>query len=178
MANIQALTIREQAAVKLYVHGIETSPQRLYQIAHPGRLEDALGLVDLPATASRWIRSRKVVEYIEAEQISFRAKVEKERLKIESETIARLQTKEGKAALDSKFIDYSTTEAQLSKLNEIVNSAKDPSEALDALKILIARKAELQTEDRPGSKSVMRFYVPINCKICPLKAKAQRNTNP
>lgn len=170
MAKNQQLSIREQAAVKLYISGFEKSPQRLYQIAHRGSLEDVLGLADLAATASRWFHSKKVQDYLSGEQSAFDALKGKERMKIESETIARIQTKEGKEAVKSKFTDYSNAESQVQKLNEIVNTAKDPSEALDALKVLIARKAELQPEEdatRPGRKQV-HLYRPLRCFECPL----------
>lgn len=164
------ITIREMAAARLLVYGLEKSPARLYQVAHPGALETVAGLSDLPATASRWLRSKKIQAFIETEQAALDAKREKDRKRIEAETLARIQSaKEGTQL--AGHVDYSVPANQLRKLNELINSAGDPSEALDALKVLISKQNELAPEKR--TERPIRAYVPITCTECPLYAEAK-----
>lgn len=74
---------------------------------------------------------------------------------------------------NSKFVDYSDPKAQTRKLNELVNSADDPGEALDALKVIIST----QKADREAAKErkTVQYYRPIRCNQCPLyQNKAQK----
>lgn len=63
-------------------------------------------------------------------------------------------------------IDYTDPVAQKAKLNEIIASAKDSGEALDALKVIISG----QKDDKQAAKDnqIQRFYTPLQCKECPL----------
>lgn len=70
-----------------------------------------------------------------------------------------------------KNIDYSDPANQARKLNELVNSADDPGEALDALKVIIST----QKADREAArdKKAVGAYVPITCYDCPLYLEAK-----
>ena len=72
----------------------------------------------------------------------------------------------------TKFVDYSSPAAQQAKLNELVNTASDPGEALDALKVII----QGQKADREAAKEgrVQRVYLPISCEACPLYQNARK----
>lgn len=72
----------------------------------------------------------------------------------------------------SKFVDYSDPRAQRDKLNQLVNTADDPGEALDALKVIISS----QKADREAAKEgkVARAYLPETCDACPLYQKARK----
>lgn len=176
MPKTTQLTIREQAAIKLLIIGEITSPQQLYRIAYADSLEAVEALADLPANASRWLRSQRVQNYLEAEKAAYNAKREKDRLKIEADALAKYGKESSQTSTTHPdFTDYSSPAAQIAKLNELVNTAKDPGEVLDALKVLISKQNELQagmqeTKDR----KVQRFYTPLQCRDCPLyKAKAE-----
>lgn len=83
-----------------------------------------------------------------------------------------VRTDSGPKLKNSKFIDYSSPEAQQAKLNELVNTADDPGEALDALKVII----QSQKADRDAAKEgrVQRVYLPIACDACPMYQKARK----
>lgn len=171
--NNSELTIRERAAVLLFVNGIETSPKKLYTIAHPGDLRTVEGLADLPATASRWLRSVRVQKVIASERSACETRKDAERARIEAEVAARNQTSPG-GVVPRGFVDYSNPAAQLNKLNELVNTAADSGEALDALKVLLSRQNDLAPEKRTEKR--VRAYLPISCTECPLylRAKTER----
>jgi hypothetical protein len=67
-------------------------------------------------------------------------------------------------------IDYSDPKAQTDKLNELINTADDPGEALDALKVIISTQ-KADREAARSQKSVI-YYRPIRCKQCKLYQKA------
>ena len=83
-----------------------------------------------------------------------------------------VRTYSGPKLKNSKFVDYSSPAAQQAKLNELVNTADDPGEALDALKVII----QSQKADRDAAKEgrVQRVYLPVSCTDCPLYLKARK----
>ena len=72
----------------------------------------------------------------------------------------------------AKFVDYSDPANQRRKLNELVNKASDPGEALDALKVIISG----QRDDKQAAKERRQVaaYLPICCNDCPLYQKARK----
>ena len=170
--NALELTVREEAAIRLYLHeGEDISPVYLYRLAHPGSLQEVDSLKDLPASASRWIRSKKVTQYMDEQRAILNDRKAKERMKIESEITARIQASAdpGKHTVPG-FVDYSDPKAQLAKLNELINTASDPGEALDAMKVLLSKQAELAPAREPEKQQ--RFFLPLCCSECPLYAMA------
>lgn len=166
------LTEREQAAIRLYLfENEEISPVKLYRMAYAGSLKEVDSLKDLPASASRWLRSKKVSKYLDEQRAILNDRKAKERMKIESEVTARIQASAdtGKHTVPG-FVDYSDPKAQLAKLNELINTASDPGEALDAMKVLLSKQAELAPAREP--EKVSRFYRPLCCDQCPLYAMA------
>lgn len=161
------ITIREQSAVRLHIYmDGEVSPTVLYRVAHPGSIETVEAISDLPAVSSRWWRSRKIQDFYTAEKALYDARRDAERKRVEAETINRIQAEKAGHLDQSGLIDFSIPENQRAKLNEIINTATDPGEALDALKVIISKQAEIVPErkDKP-----VRFYLPLDCKEgCPL----------
>lgn len=166
--NKNEITIRERAAAVLYVYGVETSPAKLYAVAHPGSLETVEGLADIRAGASRWIRSRKIQEFIQRERAALDARQAQERKRIESDVLARVQAEKDDSITGEGEIDFSDPANQLRKLNSLINCSKDAGEALDALKVMIAKQQELAPEKQRKEKTV-KFYRPLDCRDdCPL----------
>ena len=165
-----SLTPREEAAVRLFLHeGEDLSPVFIYKLAHRGSLEEVEHLADIAASASRWIRSKKVTQYMNEQRAIFNDRKAKERMKIESEVTARIQASADPAKHTVPgFVDYSDPKAQLAKLNELINTASDPGEALDAMKVLLSKQAELAPAREPEKQQ--RFYLPLACSECHLKA--------
>ena len=73
---------------------------------------------------------------------------------------------------NSKYVDYSDPSAQRAKLNELINTATEPGEALDALKVIISG----QRADRDAAKEgrTVRAYLPVSCHECPLYEKLRK----
>jgi len=63
-------------------------------------------------------------------------------------------------------VDYTNPKNQADKLNELINTADDPSEALDALKVIISSQRADKESAKQGRQ--VRTYIPINCTDCPL----------
>ena len=164
-----SLTPREEAAVRLFLHeGEDLSPVFIYKLAHRGSLEEVEHLADIAASASRWIRSKKVTQYMNEQRAIFNDRKAKERMKIESEVTARIQASADPAKHTVPgFVDYSIPANQIRKLNELVNTATDPGEVLDALKVILNKQGEIAP---PQQDKPMRFYLPLSCKECHLKA--------
>ena len=70
----------------------------------------------------------------------------------------------------ARIIDYTNPENQTRKLNELINTASDAGEALDALKVIIqGQKAD---RDAAREQKTVRAYLPVMCSGCPLYEKA------
>lgn len=156
------LTLREQAAIRLYIYTDgDIGIADLYRVAYNGDETAVSRIASIPSVASRWWRSGKVVDYYTREKAAYDAKREKERLQIEREVSTRVPSTE------KKEIDYSVPSNQIAKLNEIINGASDPAEALDALKVVIGKQGELAPEKKTFGQQI-RTYLPLKCQACPL----------
>ena len=81
------------------------------------------------------------------------------------------RTDEQKPRAQVRAVDYSDPKNQAQKLNELVNTASDPGEALDALKVIISS----QKADREAAKErkTVQVYLPLTCDACPLRQRAK-----
>lgn len=166
------ITIREQSAVRLHIYlDGEVSPSLLYRVAYPGSIDAVEAISDLPAVASRWWRSRKIQDFYTAEKALHDARKDAERKRIEAEAIHRIQAEKAGHTDTAGMIDFSIPENQRKKLNQLINTATDPGEALDALKLIISKQNELAPEER--RESPVRVYLPLSCQDCPLYKKAK-----
>lgn len=161
------ISAREMMAVQLYVYYPgRIPPPRLYSLAYPGAFAEVQALKDLPATASRWWRSRKIQDYLADVSAQAKAHQEAEASRIEREILARLPSHQVDS-IPEKGVDYSDPRNQRKKLNELINGATDPHDQLDAIKVMIARQAEITT-DKPNNPRV-KVYLPITCDQCRIR---------
>ena len=137
----------------------------------PRYCSDLASLKALPSAATHWYQSERVRNFIEAERAAYQARKMKERERIEQEVIER--QKEGQTT-KKKFVDYSDPVNQRQKLNELINTATDPDEVLDALKVLISQGVKLPPENPNGNQRQIRAYLPLNCRECPLYIEAEK----
>ena len=163
------LSEREKAAIHLHIYGGVNNWQLLYRIAVPDSFPDESlkGLSDL---ASKWKRSPKIQTYLQTVQeqkFLYEQKIKAAAI----ETGDNVRTNSDISTQKEKNIDYSDPANQARKLNELVNSADDPGEALDALKVIIST----QKADREAArdKKAVGAYVPITCYDCPLYLEAK-----
>lgn len=171
MALKKELTDREKFVLRAAVALGEDSTSLLFRLAYDGSEADLASLRALPSTASHWFATPKVQAFIEAERAAYQARKMKERERIEQEVNQR--QKEGQTTTKRRFVDYSDPVNQREKLNELINEASDPDEALDALKVLIAQGGKLPPENPNGNQRQIRAYLPLNCRECPLYIEAE-----
>lgn len=162
----KTLTDKEKAVLYWHVFGGVNDWHLLYKTAINEATFKGKTLNNLRDYVSKWKNSEKVKNYIrELEILKLRMlETAKEEGKIEGAESVR--TKSGDLVEGAVFVDYSNPTNQIRKLNTLINKAKDPNEALDALKVLIAsQKADKETlkEGKP-----IRAYLPISCHNCPL----------
>lgn len=137
--------------------------QQLYKLCHPETKS-----TNLAPIVSRWKNSPKISEYLQRLQEEHGALIEKAREEGRQEERGRNSepgTRTDKNGADA-LIDYSDPQQQRRKLNELVNTAEDQKEALDALKTIIAT----QKDDREAARErkQIQSYLPMKCKSCPL----------
>lgn len=168
------LTDREKAAIYWHIFGGVDDWKALY-----------LAALDEPYTgpeknlsdfASKWKRTPKIQAYIETVRESrfkiLQAAQQKGFEEGRAAVMDNVHTEPANGARSTKFVDYSDPANQARKLNELVNTADDPGEALDALKVIM----QAQKADREAAKDnkIARFYLPLQCSGCPLLEKRRR----
>lgn len=168
------LTEREKSALYMHVFGAVDNWRLLYCIAENGPAKNP-ETVEKTAV-SKWKNSDKVTAYIDtlkrAKYDLLKAAEDQGAERARNEHGVNTCTKPETPAPVAKFIDYSNPDAQRAKLNELVNTADDPGEALDALKVII----QGQRADRDAAKDgrTVRAYVPLGCTSCPLYNGARK----
>ena len=149
-----------------------------YIIADEKPTKELAKLTYLDSSVSRWKNSAKIKKALEEAIKYFADRDADERKKgflegqkaalqgTEQEKEDNIRIEPGKPLRIEKYIDYSDPAAQTRKLNELVNTADDPGEALDALKVIIQTQKADRDAAREGKQ--VRAYLPISCTGCPL----------
>jgi hypothetical protein len=173
---MQDLTLSEKVAICGLVCGVVDNWADCYLIG-AGKYGDlSVNRNNLRPTVSRWKNSAKVVKEYEKQMAEFTTRIKGNPLNSgNSEDEKRLSegdkehTKNGKRAQ----IDYTRPENQRTLLNDLINTADDQKDKLDALKTII----QAQKDDRQAAKDnqIQRFYSPLRCSSCPLYQKANKN---
>lgn len=187
---MKILTKREKAVIFAFAAGQVENWTQTYVLAHQRPETEILAQTSLRATVSRWkLREDVQTAYKNAlailaarDQQTAAAAVQKANEQNSSEeeeetTADSVRTKQKARAAVAGPVDYTNPAEQARKLNELINTASDPGEALDALKVIISS----QRADKEAAKEGKRvlFYAPLRCRDCPLYAKArakQENT--
>ena len=179
------ITERENAILYALALGVIDSWQKAYILAHQRPEEEVKQQSALYSTVSRWKQHPEIVKAYNNAVAILKAREDKIREESkgagiqepkEEETSTgdnvRTETKTGRKLAGN--VDYTNPAEQARKLNELVNNAEDPGEALDALKVIIASQKADRESAREGKRVV--FYTPLRCKDCPLyeKARAKR----
>ena len=173
------LTQAEIAAIYYHVFGNCSDWIQLYAIADNLPNADNINR----STVYKWKNSAKIVDLIrdlqrrksdlldEAVTKAMNERNEDRQTEIQTDR-ERVRTENDTKNGRPKFIDFSRPENQTAKLNELVNTASDPGEALDALKVII----QGQRADRDAAKEgrIVRAYLPVSCTDCPLYEKAKK----
>ena len=168
------LTPGEIAAVYYHVFGGCQDWRLLYAIADGIKDKQVYDINH--NTVSKWKGMDKItglIQQLTAEKVrNEKTGTEKGNNQDEQQAGGSVRTEPGPKLKNSKFVDYSSPAAQQAKLNELVNTADDPGEALDALKVII----QSQKADRDAAKEgrVQRVYLPVSCTDCPLYLKARK----
>jgi len=165
----KTLTDKEKAVLFWHVFGGVDDWALLYKTALNEKTFKGQSFKNLKDYVSKWKRTSKVQNFIrELEILKIRMlETAKEEGRIEGAESVR--TNGENLVSGGVFVDYSNPTNQIRKLNALINTAKDPNDTLDALKVLIAsQKADKETlkEGKP-----IRAYLPISCNRCPLYLK-------
>lgn len=181
------ITNRERAAILLLLTGFINDWKECYLIAEDKSRKDAENVQYIASAISKWKNSGKITKAVEqmTRFLSDLRAEERNRARAEA-----LQTEEEKRRTEEnggggnvrtdgerrraivQNVDYSNPENQTKKLNELINTANDPGEALDALKVLIST----QKDDKQAAREQkqVRAYLPLMCQQCPLYEKARK----
>lgn len=166
------LSEREKAALYYHLFTGCKDWREIYLIATDQPINEARKDVNLSAYSSRWKTSGKVQDFLamERDKRAVWEARERERIEQDIKSAGESVRKDGKQK--TGFVDYSNPENQRKKLNELVNSANDPGEALDALKVIISG----QKDDRQAAREQkqVRAYLPLTCQDCPLYQKVRK----
>lgn len=171
------LTPREKSAIFALAGGIIPDWITCFIAGHEKSTTDVQNQLGLKSNVSRWKHSNKVTKFYEECRERLNNYNQNETAPDNSNIT---DTNTGNNNTDSKhskrgrkggFIDYASPDNQTAKLNEIINTASNAGEALDALKVIIST----QRADRDGAKEQkqVRAYLPKNCSSCLFYAKAK-----
>lgn len=166
------LTPHELAAIYLHVYGGVSDWPQLYAIADGIKNLDNINR----STVYKWKCSAKIVELIRdlerKKQDTIDNAVNKALEQIKGNEGGNIRTDIENGPKKAKIVDYSDPMNQARKLNELVNTATDPGEALDALKVIM----QAQKSDREAAREqrVVRAYLPLTCSECPYLEKARK----
>lgn len=158
------LTKREKLSLLLLVHGLEDSPLALFELACP---EQAAANKFPASAASRWLQSKRVSSFVEAQRAALRERRAKHDEEVVRAYVASVGIEETEAPGGK---DYSNPANRKRLLNALIAGSNDSKEILDALK-LIATQPETGEQAR---QEVQRFYMPLQCRDCPLYAEAKK----
>lgn len=194
MATKKELTLREKFAIKGYASKIIHSWYDVYKIAYDGKLEQVESLKTIQSIVSRWKHSKLVNDYYNEclylynkdEERKKQAYIREAKAKGDFQAVGedgkveemRMGNSEAiqlaKPSAKPKLVDFSNPQNQMQKLNELVNSATDSAETLDALKVIIST----QKADRDAAKEgrQVKAYIPMTCSQCPMYRKALKKT--
>ncbi len=171
---MKELTPREKNALFGLAAGFLDNWTECYVIAYDGPAEKVETQTALSSSVSRWKNSAIVQREFQiiSERIERAKKEEREKILRESNKGREnsVHTETTKPAQIDKYTDFSKPENQFKKLNELVNTATDSAETLDALKVIMSAQKADREAARDGK--VVKCYIPITCKDCKLYQKA------
>lgn len=173
---MQDLTLSEKVAICGLVCGVVDNWADCYLIG-AGKYGDlSVNRNNLRPTVSRWKNSAKVVKEYEKQtaELATRAKAGLTIIdNSEGEKLTGCDNKEHTKTRRGAQIDYTRPENQRTLLNDLINTADDQKDKLDALKTII----QAQKDDKQAAKDnqIQRFYTPQRCGTCPLYTKAKNN---
>lgn len=174
----EKLTTRQQAGLHALATGLVKTWKEAYLIASDKSTADVENLAALPSLVTRWKQKNDTQQAFKEITNIVNDHDAKNREKGRQEERDR-QNAEGSEGTDGQpgrkkagKIDYSDPANQTAKLNELINTADDPGEALDALKVII----QTQKADRDAAKAqkTVQYYRPLRCNECPLYENARQ----
>ena len=166
------LTIRERAAIALYLTDDKVSTADLYIAAHHKSAEEVAGMKSLYSAASHWLNSKPVQDYIRTQRLRQEDQRREERESVKSEILSQVHAQNENITLDG-IIDYSDQRNRERLYNQVIaNSKDDPKTQLDAAKMF----EQIQKDNREAASThqkQVRYYLPLRCESCVLYRKAK-----
>ena len=179
---MKELTPREKNALFGLASGFLDNWTECYIIAYDGPAEKVETQTALSSSVSRWKNSaivqrefQIISERIERAKREEREKILNDERESDKGRENSVHTETAKPAQIDKYTDFSKPENQFKKLNELVNTATDSAETLDALKVIMSAQKADREAARDGK--VVKCYIPITCKDCKLYLKAAKKVS-
>jgi len=168
------LTPREISAIYYHIFGGCADWVLLYAIA------DGIDVQDIKNRSAvyKWKNSHKIQDLlskVQEEKTRLLASAEKAEKRPISDDGDSTHTTTQPQPQNAKFTDFSRPENQFRKLNELVNTATDSAETLDALKVIMSAQKADREAARDGK--AVKCYIPISCKDCKLYEKARKKVS-
>lgn len=166
MVNLAPL---EKIAIQAATTQARPDWNELYLLSHPESKAATVGSI-----ASRWKNSARVQQYFQEINEQQETRIKKRIAAAIEEDRRSNEPKQPERARDvSGLIDYSDPAQQRRKLNELVNTAEDTKEALDALKTIIATQKD--DRDAARERKQVTTYLPVRCNSCPLYQERKKS---
>ena len=170
------ITKRERIALFALACGFIDTWTDCYICAYDGTLQKVTSQKAITTSVSRWHNSARIQKAFETISAQVEEMRETERKKA---GFGEDSDKAGESVRTStngrKYTDFSRPENQFRKLNELVNTATDSAETLDALKVIMSAQKADREAARDGK--VVKCYIPISCKDCKLYEKERKKVS-
>ena len=165
---MKEITMREKAAIALYLMDDKISPSDLFIVASDKSTQDVGRMKYLASSATHWFQQNRVQEYLRTQQLRQEDKRSQERSRIAAE----MQSQGHNSPQPTGRIDYSDPKNRQRLYNDVIaRSGDDPKTQLDAAKMF----EQIQKDDREAAKAQRQasVYLPLTCSKCNLYLKAK-----
>lgn len=180
-------TAREKAILAALAAGFVESWKEAYNISRDKPDDQTKSAKNLPSIVTRWKQRPDIAAAYNSAILALEIRDKRNQEQGRQEARREAETeggKEGRTAGESERtkarkagpVDYYNPANQRERINAIIEAAQDdPKTQLDAIKAI----QQTQRDDRQAAKDdkIQRFFTPIQCKTCPLKAKKAGKLN-
>lgn len=171
------ITNAERAAIWGIITGLFQDWKTAYLTARG--MEESDAPKSLPQLVSQWKNAPKVVSLFQDLQSIYKARTAEQ---FNAGKLAGIQEAQNEkkpkkeTSTPEAVTDYTSPAEQKKLLNKIIANNPLSDEALDALKLIM--QGQRADKDGAKDKQIQRFYTPVRCSGCPIRAafaKIQEN---
>ena len=162
------ITNAERAAIWGIITGLFQDWKTAYLTARG--MDETEAPKSLPQLVSQWKNAPKVVALFQDLQSIYKARTAEQfnAGKLAGIQEAQNEKKPKKETSAEAVTDYTSPAEQKKLLNAIISKDPTNAEALDALKVILSMQKG--DKDNAKEKQIQRFYTPVRCSGCPIRA--------